>query len=93
MKELKERCEKQAMLPISRTLLNKDDFKPSSLIDFNLDPLIFPGGDDHWRPTQSSNESQPPDTCILRNFFKGDQQYLESEEMQNPMQDKLTYND
>jgi len=93
MKELKERCEKQAMLLISRTLLNKDDFKPSSIINFDLGPLIFPGGEDHGLPTPSSNKTQPPDTCILNNFSKDDQQYLESEEIQNPMRDKLTYND
>ena len=92
MKGLRERCKKQAALLISSTSFNKYDFKPSSIIDFNLASLIFPGGEDHGLPTPSSNKTQPPGSCILRIFFKGDQQYLESEEMQNPMPDKLTFN-
>lgn len=85
MKELKERCEKQAMLLISRTLLNKDDFKPSSIIDFNFGPLIFLGGEDRGLTT--------PNTFIRTDLIDDDQQYLESEEIQNTMRDKLTYND
>ena len=81
MKELKERFKKQAMLLMSRTSFNKYDFNPSSIIDFNLASLIFPG-----------NKTQLPGSCILRIFFKDDQQYLESEEMQNPMADKLSFN-
>ena len=81
MKELKERFKKQAKLLMSRTSFNKYDFNPSSIIDFNLASLIFPG-----------NKTQLPGSCILRIFFKDDQQYLESEEMQNPMPDKLTFN-
>ena len=71
MKELKERFKKQAMLLMSRTSFNKYDFNPSWIIDFNLASLIFPG-----------NKTQLPGSCILRIFFKDDQQYLESEEMQ-----------
>ena len=33
------------MLQISRTLLNKYDFKASSIIDLNLGSLIFLGGE------------------------------------------------
>ena len=78
---------------MSRTSFNKYDFKPSWIIDFNLASLIFPGGKDHGLPTPSSNKTQLPGSFILRIFFsKDDQQYLESEEMQNPMPDKLSFN-
>ena len=77
------------MLLISRTLLNKYDFMPSSIINFHLGSLIFPGGEDHGLP--SSNKTQSPGSCILFEHFTIDQQYLESEEMQNPVPDKLTF--
>ena len=91
MKGSKESCKKQAMLLITRTLLNKYDFMPSSIIDFHLGSLIFPGGEDHGLPTPSSNKTQPTGSCILFENFTNDQQYLESEEMQNPVPDKLTF--
>ena len=91
MKGSKESCKKQAMLLISRTLLNKYDFMPSSIINFHLGSLIFPGGEDHGLPTPSSNKTQPPGSCILFENFTNDQQYLESEDMQNPVPDKLTF--
>ena len=91
MKGSKESCKKQAMLLIRRTLLNKYDFMPSSIIDFHLGFLIFPGGEDHELTTPSSNKTQPPGSCILFENFTNDQQYLESEEMQNPVPDKLTF--
>ena len=91
MNELKERCKEQAMLLISRTSFNKYDFKPSSIIDFHLASLIFPGGEDHGLPSPSSNKTQLPGSCISRIFIKNEQQYLKSEEMQNPMPDKLTF--
>ena len=77
------------MLLISRTRLNKYDFMPSSVIDFHLGSLIFPGGEDHG--LRSSNKTQPPGSCILFENFTNNQQYLESEEMQNPVPDKLTF--
>ena len=83
VKGSKESCKK--------TLLNKYDFMPSSIIDFHLGSLIFPGGEDHGLPTPSSNKTQPPGSCILFGNFTNDQQYLESEEMQNPVPDKLTF--
>ena len=72
------------------TLSNKYDFKPSSIIDLNLGSFIFPVIKDHGLPTPSSNKTQPPGSCNVKiaiNFFE---QYLESEEMQNPVPDKLT---
>ena len=89
MKGSNESCKKQGMLLISRTLLNKYDFMPSSIINFHLGSLIFPGGEDHGLP--SSNKTQSPGSCILFEHFTIDQQYLESEEMQNPVPDKLTF--
>ena len=89
MKGSKASCKKQAMLLRRRILLNNYDFMPSSIIDFHLGSLIFPGGEDHELPTPSSNKTQPPGSCILFKLF--DQQYLEREEMQNPVPDKLTF--
>ena len=89
MKGSKESCKKQGMLLISRTLLNKYDFMPFSITNFHLGSLIFPGGEDHGLP--SSNKTQPPGSCILFENFTNDQQYLASEEMQNPVPDKLTF--
>ena len=90
VKGSKESCKKQAILLIRRTLLNKYDFMPSSIIDFHLGSLIFPGAEDHGLPTPSSNKTRPPGSCILfENCFpRNDRQYLESEEMQNPVPDK-----
>ena len=90
MKGSKESCKKQAMLLISMTLLNNYDFMPSSIIDFHLGSIIFPGGEDHGLTTPGSNKTQPPGSCILfENVFEtNDGQYLESEEMQNPVPDK-----
>lgn len=89
MKRLKERCKNQAVL---LTLLNKYDFKPSSIIDFNLGSFIFPDIKDHGLPTPTSKKTPSPGTCRPRNTSKDGQEYLESEEMQNPMRDKLTFN-
>ena len=91
MNELKERCKEQAMLLISRTSFNKYDFKPSSIIDFHLASLIFPGGEDHGLPSPSSNKTHLQGLCISRIVIKDEQQYLESEEEQNPVPDKLTF--
>ena len=78
---------------INRILLNKYDFMPSSIIDLNLGSLIFPGAEDHGLPIPSSNKTQPPGSYMLFENFINDQQYLESEDMQemkvNPMPDKL----
>ena len=106
MKELKERCEKQAMLLISRTLLNKYDFEPSSIIDINLGSLIFPGCEHHGLPSPSSNKTDPPGKLNAnpsrKEASKGKRvhceqaiydkrQNVESEEKLNPMPDKLTF--
>ena len=79
------------MIGTSTTLLNKYDVMPSSIIDFHFGSLIFPGGEDHGLPTPSSNKTQPPGSCILFENFTNDQQYLESEEIQNPVPDKLVF--
>ena len=42
---------------------------PSSIIDFHLGSLIFPGGEDLGLPTPSSNKIQPPGSCILFENF------------------------
>jgi len=80
MKRLKERCENQAVLP---PLLNKYDFKPSSIMDFNLGSFIFLDIKDHWLPSTPTFKTKPSVTC---------KQFFQSEEMQNPMRDKLTSN-
>ena len=79
------------MIGTSTTLLNKYDVMPSSIIDFHFGSLIFPGGEDHGLSTPSSNKTQPPGSCILFENFTNDQQYLESEEIQNPVPVKLVF--
>ena len=80
MKRLKERCKNQAVL---LTLLDKYDFKPSSIMDFNLGSSIFPDIKDHERPSTPTLNK----TKSLRS-----KQFCQSEEMQNPMPDQLCSN-
>ena len=63
------------------TLSNKYDFKPSSIIDFNLGSFIFPDIKDHGLPTP----------YIAKRYNLNLERCLESEEMQNPVPDKLTF--
>ena len=61
---------------------------PSSIIDFNFASVIFPGGQDLRLPTPSSNKTQPPGWFNQKSYCI--KQYLKSEEVQNPVSDKLT---
>ena len=57
---------------------NKYDFEPSSIIDLNLGSFILPDIKDNV-------------SCNVKVQTNDFQQYLESEEMQNPVPDKLTF--